>query len=135
MRHGRQRHWPVSMKVVRDLLTHCDPTFSRVGSQVGNRDVRREPCLSVPISISNEPGPPSLPMFWPTWDGIWRKFGLGRQNPRVNDAEPEGHVSGVIWVIHRPGYLGDGSPRERDPSHFGSQNPERDSATRCTSGY
>ncbi|KAL2642733.1 hypothetical protein R1flu_010320 [Riccia fluitans] len=36
----------------------------------------------------------------------------------------------MIRVIHWPGYLGDGSSQEGDPSHFGSRNPGRDSATR-----
>ena len=80
----------VSAAVVRDSSTRCDPTFSGVGSRVDDRGGRRGPCLSVPIATTDEPGPPSPPVFWPTWGGVRRKFGLGRRDPRVNGAEREG---------------------------------------------
>ncbi|KAL2632466.1 hypothetical protein R1flu_003945 [Riccia fluitans] len=50
----------------------------------------RSPRRSCPIATTDEPGPPSPPVFWPTWGGVRRKFGLGRRDPRVNGAEREG---------------------------------------------
>ncbi|KAL2623722.1 hypothetical protein R1flu_007967 [Riccia fluitans] len=66
------------------------PLLDRVGSRVDDHGDRRGPCLSIPIVTTDEPGPPLPPVFWPTWGGVQRKFGLGRQDPHMNGAEHEG---------------------------------------------